>query len=81
MDVHGPGTILKELWSKEVNISEVKTSYEYTTQLCERLEDLLKLAQEELQKSQKCYKKYYDKKAKPRCLEVGTSTDIASDRQ
>ena len=31
----------------------------------------LKLAKEELQKSQKHYKKQYNKKAKPRCLEVG----------
>ena len=29
------------------------------------------LAEEELQKSQKRYKKHYEKKAKPRCLEVG----------
>ena len=27
--VRGPGTILKDLWTKEVNIPEVKTSYEY----------------------------------------------------
>ena len=26
--VRGPGTILKELWTKEVNIPEMKTSYE-----------------------------------------------------
>ena len=69
--VRGPGTILKELWTKQVNIPEVKTSYEYVTELHERLEDSLKLAQEELQKSQKCYKKYYYRKAKPRHLEVG----------
>ena len=31
----------------------------------------MKLAKEELQKSQKGYKKHYNKKAKPRCLEVG----------
>ena len=31
----------------------------------------MKLAQEELQKSEKHCKKYYDKKAKSRCLEVG----------
>ena len=31
----------------------------------------MKLAQEEIQKSPKCHKKYYDKKAKPRFLEVG----------
>ena len=69
--VRGPGTILKELWTKEVNIPEVKTSYEYVTELRECLEDSLKLAQGELQKSQECYKIYNDKKAKPRCLEVG----------
>ena len=68
--VRGPGTILKELWTKEVNIAEVKTSYEYVTELRECLEDSLKLAQEELQKSQKRYKKHY-KIAKPRCLEIG----------
>ena len=54
-----------------MNIPEEKTSYEYVTELCERLEDSLKLGQEELQKSQKRYKKHYDMKAKPRCLEVG----------
>ena len=69
--VRGPGTILKELWTKEVNIPEVKSSYEYVTELRERLEDSLKLAQEELEKSQKRYKRQYDRKAKPRRLEVG----------
>ena len=43
-----------------MNIPEVKTSYEYVTGLREHLEDSFKLAQEELQKSQKCYKKHYD---------------------
>ena len=37
--LRGPGTVLKELWTKEVNIPEVKTSYEYVTELRERLED------------------------------------------
>ena len=69
--VRGPGTILKELWTKEVNISVVKSSHEYVTELRERLEDLLKLAQEELENSQKCYKRHYDRKAKPLQLEVG----------
>ena len=45
----------KELWIKEVNIHEVKSSYEYVTELGERLEDSQKLAKEELEKSQKCY--------------------------
>ena len=63
--------ILKELWTKKVNIPEVKSSYEYVTELRERLEDSLKLAQEELEKSKKRYKRHCDWKAKPRQLEVG----------
>ena len=51
-----------------MNIPKLKTSYEYLTELRERLEDSLKLAQEELQKSQKRFKKYFDRK--PRHLEV-----------
>ena len=62
---------LKELWIKELNIPEVKTSYKYVIELPELLEDSLKLTQEELQKSQKRYNKYYDRKVKPRHLEVG----------
>ena len=64
--VRGPVTILKELWTREVNIPEVMSSYEYSTELTECLEDSLKLAHEELQKSQR----QYDKKAKTRRLEV-----------
>ena len=67
--VRGPETMLKELWTKEVTIPEVKTSYEYVTELRGRLDDSFKLAQEELQESRKRYKK--DKKAKLRRLEVG----------
>ena len=74
--VRGPGTILKELWTKEVNIPEVKSSYEYVTELRERLEDSLKLAQEELEKSQKRYKRHYGRNAKPRRLEVGDRVSI-----
>ena len=54
-----------------MNIPEVKSSYEYVTELREHLEDSLKLAQEELEKSQKKYKRHYDRKAKLRRLEVG----------
>ena len=54
-----------------MNIPEVKSSYENDTELREHLEDSLKLAQEELEKSQKRYKRHYDRKAKPGRLEVG----------
>ena len=65
-----------------MNIKEVKTSYEYVTYvtlLCECMEDSLKLAQEEIQKSQKRYKKHYDKKTKRGSRRP--STDIAPNRQ
>ena len=45
-----------------MNIPEVKSSCKYVTELCECLEDSLKLAQEEIEKSQKRYKRHYDKK-------------------
>ena len=78
--VRGPGTILKELWTKEVNIPEVNSSYEYVTELRKRLEGSLKLAQEELENSEKRYKRHYDRKAKPRQLEVDPSVDSAPNR-
>ena len=53
-----------------MNIPYVKSSYEYVAELRKRLDDSLKLAQAELQKSQKHYKKYSDKKTKARCLDV-----------
>ena len=55
---------------EEVNIAQVKTSSVFLKELREHLEDSLKLAQEELQKSQKCYTKYFDKKDKSKCFEV-----------
>ena len=58
-----PGMILKKLWTKEVNVPEVKSNYEYVTELGKRLEDSLKLAQEELEKSQRRYKRQYDQRA------------------
>ena len=43
--------ILKQLWTKEVDEPEVKNSYQYVFELREKLEDTLKLAHSELQKS------------------------------
>ena len=69
--VRGPMHILKELWTKEVETPEVKTSYQYVFELRERLEETLKVAQEELRKSQGRYKHYYDKKARNRRFKAG----------
>ena len=75
--VRGPGTMLKELWTKKMRIPKVKIPYENVTDT--RMfffEVSLNLAQEELQKSQKRFKKHYDKKAKTRPLEVGNQVLI-----
>ena len=45
-------TILKELWTKEVEEPEVKNSYQYAFELREKLEETLKLAHSHLQKAQ-----------------------------
>ena len=46
--VRGPMTILKQLWTKEVEEPEVKNSYQYFFKLREKLEDTLKLAHNKL---------------------------------
>ena len=39
---------LRELWTKDIDEHEVNSGYQYVLDLRERLEDTLKLAQEEL---------------------------------
>ena len=59
-------TILKELWTKEVEEPEVKNSYQYVFELREKLEETLKLAHTQLQKAQDKGKHYYDRKTRVR---------------
>ena len=63
--------ILKELWTGESESTEVKTSYQYVLELRERLEETMKIAQEELTKNQIRYKKNYDNKTKDRLFNEG----------
>ncbi|GFO19357.1 gypsy retrotransposon integrase-like protein 1 [Plakobranchus ocellatus] len=51
--VRGPMHILRELWTKEIEEPDVKSSYEYVLNLRERLDDTLKIAREELKKAQR----------------------------
>ena len=69
--VRGPMTILKELWTEEFDEAEVKTSYQYVIDLREKLEQTLKLAREELKRSQARYQRYYNRNAKDRKFVVG----------
>ena len=63
--------ILKELWTKEVEAPEVKNSYQYVSELQEKLEDTFKIAREELQKAQQKGKHCYDHKTKVRKFQPG----------
>jgi predicted DNA-binding protein (UPF0278 family) len=64
--------ILKQLWTREVEDPEVKTSYEYVFDLRERLEETGKLAQDELKKFQRRSQRYYNRKAKSRSFKIGS---------
>ena len=69
--VRGPMHILHHLWTREGDDVDVRTSYQYITELRERLKDTLRIACEELQKAQRHQKKYYDLKARHRELSMG----------
>ena len=69
--LRGPVQILKELWTEETDRTEVKTSYQYVLELRERLDNTMKIAQEELLKSRKKNKTLYDRRAKRREFQEG----------
>ena len=62
--VRGPVQIFKELWTGKTDGTEVRTSYQYVFELRERLDNTMKIAQEELLKSRKKNKTLYDRRAK-----------------
>ena len=67
----GPMHILRELWTKDIDEHEVKSSYQYVLDLRERLEDTLKFSQEQLKLSQVKQKCYYYKRTKVRRFQPG----------
>lgn len=69
--VRGPMRILKELWTKDVDNSETKTTYQYVLDLQERLEETCKLARENLMRARTVQKKQYDRKARKKDLTEG----------
>ncbi|KAL7647143.1 UNVERIFIED_CONTAM: hypothetical protein RMT77_002401 [Armadillidium vulgare] len=74
--VRGPIQIIKELWTNEEQQIEIKNSYQYVFELQEKLEETLKIAINELAKSQNRYKHYYDRNAKDRKFMIGDSVLI-----
>ncbi|XP_033733588.1 uncharacterized protein LOC117322759 [Pecten maximus] len=64
--VRGPMSILRELWTKEVEPPEVQTTYQYVLNLRNILEETCDIAQKELRKSQVRHKHHFDRKARDR---------------
>ena len=46
--VRGPLSILKQLWTKDIQDNEVRTTYQYVVDLRERLEETCQIVQEQL---------------------------------
>ena len=68
--VRGPMHVLRELWTKDIEDPQVRTTYQYVLDLRERLESTVSLAHQNLQNMSK-YKKYYNRKSRRRHLKVG----------
>lgn len=69
--VRGPMTILKELWTKNIPDSEVKTTYQYVIDLQNRLTETCDLAQKNLAKSSQRYRRLYNRKSRTKNLKAG----------
>ena len=69
--IRRPMTILKELWTNEVANSEVKSTYQYVTDLREKLELTSHMARENLREAASRYCKYYNRKTRTRSMKVG----------
>ena len=54
--MRGPMQVLRELWTKDIENPQVRTTYQYVLDLRERLESTVSLAQQDLQNMSK-YKK------------------------
>lgn len=69
--VRGPLKILRELWTHDQDNPDVKTTYEYVTQLRDRLQDTWDLAHKHLLQHQDRQKKLYDYRSRERTFTRG----------
>ena len=69
--LRGPMSILREIWTSEEQHQEDQTTYQYVMELRERLEETCELAHQELCRAKEKEKKWYDKGARKRRLQVG----------
>ena len=70
--IRGPMSILQEIWAGSETNEERIDTYRYVFELRNRLESTRKLARDNLAHAQVRYKKYFDRDAKVRSLEVGS---------
>src|SRR5664279_526416 len=71
-------SVLRDLWTKQDNEPEVKTTYQYILDLRNRIEETCDLAQKEIAKTHMKNKRYFDKNAKLRELEPGDKVLVLS---
>ncbi|KAK7108403.1 uncharacterized protein [Littorina saxatilis] len=69
--VRGPLSLLKEIWTKDTP-AEVRTTAEYVVDLRQRLEDTLKIAQQNLDNSSRRYARAFDRRAVKRNFKIGS---------
>lgn len=69
--VRGPMGILKELWTKEIDDPQVKSTYQYVLDLRERLETTAELARENLEKASQRQAKFFNKSTRAKNMKVG----------
>jgi len=62
--VRTPMTLLKRIWTGEDEDPQVKTAYQYVTDLRERVEETCELARNELAKVQTRNQKYYNRQTR-----------------
>ena len=69
--VNGPLQILCQLWTKEQEDPETRTTYQYVVDLRNRLQETWNLAHDELRRNQVRQKHYFDSRAKDRIFKQG----------
>ena len=68
--VREPIRILRLIWTGEEGETEATTSYQYVLELRERLEEIMKVAREKLERFHGRYKRYFDRRSKERRFAV-----------
>ncbi len=70
--VRGPMELLRQYWTQDETDEDGKPVYKYVVDLKQRLHETCELAQEALADAQKRQKMYYDRKARPKSLKIGS---------